>query len=122
MRHHNRQRGFTLPEALISAAIAAGVIASASTSLSASLKAQSTANAAENSLIEAQNLSARLKSSMPLDDIIEAYPQWTFTQVLIETPEERVRNKYSLLKISVSKKDDPNLHFSTIRIIEVERP
>jgi len=122
MDHRNSERGFTLPEALVSAAIAAGVIATASASLSGSLHLTKTSNAADKSLIDAQNLAAHLKSDMALQEIQNIHPDWVFETVPVSQAKIDPKAKFQLLEIIATRVDDPKLTFSSIRIAEVETP
>jgi len=115
-----KQRGFTLPEALISATIAAGVIAAASTSLSTSLKATQKSAAAETMLHEARNLSSVLKSSILLTDIERDYEDWKFNEEVLQFETTRRNAPHIIKKINVSSRSNPEFSFSIVRITKAE--
>lgn|GEM_PF-3457333 len=120
MNSSDGQRGFTLPETLISAAIAAGVIAAASTSLSSSLTAARISNVAQISLIEVQNLSAQLKSGLPLDDISNSFPSWNLEQSIIHEPNNNFRSETKLVKITATNRANRNISFSIVKVESVK--
>lgn len=71
-----RQRGFSLPEALIAAAIAAGVVAAAAQSISASVRLSNRVNEEQAFIEEAQAISARLRAGMTDREALRGFDHW----------------------------------------------
>lgn len=116
----NIQRGFTLPEALITAVIAAGIVATASTSLSTSLSAAQKVAAAEKNMTTAQNLANFLRSEIPLSEIYANHPDWNFQEEILEFRQARPSSRNIAKMITASQSEDASLSFSVVRIVETK--
>lgn len=69
-------RGYALTEALVAMVIAAGTVATVMSGLATSARAARATETRIQSVSEAQNLEARLRAGVPLNQIVERYPDW----------------------------------------------
>jgi type II secretory pathway pseudopilin PulG len=86
MRNSASEDGYALTETLVAAAIAAGVVVATMTGMAQTLRSAHRADSSQQAFLEAQNISARLRSGIPSAQVAEAYPDWSIVISPVDRP------------------------------------
>jgi type II secretory pathway pseudopilin PulG len=86
MLNKGRDQGYALTEVLVAAAISAAVITATMTGMSASLRGGRNADDMQQAVLEARNISARLRAGISAARVAEAYPNWQIELRPVERP------------------------------------
>ncbi|MEL7485973.1 MAG: hypothetical protein AAGJ87_02030 [Pseudomonadota bacterium] len=106
-----------MAETLIAAAIAAGVVASVSSVLVSTVKLVGASEVKAELLLDARNISARLRANEDLAAITRTYPNWTIESRTGADKDGDLPHLGSRPVIfEVSNADDPSIAFEIVTI------
>jgi type II secretory pathway pseudopilin PulG len=86
MSNKRSNSGYALIEVLVAAAIGAAVITATMTGMAASLRGGRQADEMQQVVLEARNISARLRAGVSAGRVAEAYPDWHIDLRPVERP------------------------------------
>jgi len=79
-------QGYALTEVLVAAVIASTVIIASMTGMSSAVRGARSADDMQQAVLEASNISARLRAGVPAGNVAEAYPDWHISLSPVDRP------------------------------------
>lgn len=102
--------GYALTEVLVAAAIASATIAASMQGMSLAVQSGRRAAEAQNRLIEAQNIEARLRAGTELGTILRDYPGWQLDISPVDRPvDPRTGSVMTRARLIAPGRDVPEL-------------
>jgi len=86
MQTKTDNQGYALTEVLVAAVIASAVIIASMTGMASAVRGARSADDMQQAVLEASNISARLRAGVPARNVAEAYPDWHISLSPVDRP------------------------------------